>query len=106
MKLLFDQGTPVPLRKFLGDHSVETAYELGWSDYQNGELLTLAEDNGFEVLVTTDQNLRYQQNLTSRRISIVVLMTTNWPRSKLQVNEVKQAIDDLLPGSYTEITIP
>jgi predicted nuclease of predicted toxin-antitoxin system len=65
MKLLFDQGTPVPLRKYLTGHSVATAYELGWSDYQNGELLALAEDNGFEALITTDQNLRYQQNLAS-----------------------------------------
>ena len=105
MKLLFDQGTPVPLRRYLTGHSVTTAYELGWSDYQNGELLKLAEDIGFEALITTDQNLRYQQNLASRQISIVVLMTTNWPRIKLQADEVRQTIDNLLPGSYTEITI-
>ncbi len=106
MKLLFDQGTPVPLRRFLPDHSVETAYEKGWNDIQNGELLARAEAEGFDVLVTTDQNLRYQQNLSKRRISIVVLLTTSWPRIKAQAETIKQIIDNLPPGSYLEIPIP
>ena len=72
MRILFDQGTPVPLRKHLVSHQIETAYEQGWGSFQNGELLTQAEANGFEVLVTTDQNLKFQQNLSSRRISIIV----------------------------------
>ena len=82
MKLLFDQGTPVPLRKHLLNHVVETAYERGWSNLKNGDLLSQAESEGFEALITTDQNLRHQQNLSGRRISVVVLMTTNWPRIK------------------------
>jgi predicted nuclease of predicted toxin-antitoxin system len=92
MQILFDQGTPVPLRRFLPDHWVETAYEKGWNDIQNGELLARAETEGFEVLITTDQNLRYQQNLTGRSISIVVLMTTSWPRIKLQAETIKQIV--------------
>lgn len=60
MRVLFDQGTPVPLRHFLSGHEVSTAYELGWATLKNGELLGLAEERGFEVLVTTDGNLRYQ----------------------------------------------
>ena len=70
MKLLFDQGTPVPIRSHLRDHIVETAYERGWSNISNGDLLTRAEAAGFDALITTDQNLRYQQNLTGRKISV------------------------------------
>src|ERR1044071_1696744 len=80
MKLLFDQGTPAPLRHYLLNHIVETVYEKGWSNLKNGDLLTQAETEGFDALITTDQNLRYQQNLSSRRISVVVLLTTNWSR--------------------------
>jgi hypothetical protein len=77
MKLLFDQGTPVPLRNHLLNHIVETAYEKGWSTLKNGDLLSQAEAEGLDALITTDQNLRYQQKLSGRRISVVVLMTTS-----------------------------
>jgi predicted nuclease of predicted toxin-antitoxin system len=106
MKLLFDQGTPVPLRNYLPNHLVETTYEKGWSNLKNGDLLTLAEAEGFDVLVTTDQNLRYQQNLSGRRIGVIVLLTTNWPRVKMNAALVVQAIDNLHPGSYEEIDFP
>ena len=76
MKVLFDQGTPVPLRTHFTSHHVSTAYELGWSTLKNGELLAAAESNGFEVFVTTDASLAYQQNLSNRKIAIVVLSTT------------------------------
>jgi predicted nuclease of predicted toxin-antitoxin system len=106
MKLLFDQGTPVPLRNHLPNHVVETAYEKGWSNLKNGDLLTLAEAEGFDALITTDQNLRYQQNLSGRKIGVVVLMTTNWPRIKNHIGLVVQAIDNLQPGNYEEIHFP
>ena len=83
MKVLFDQGTPVPLRRHLHPHEVDTAAEKGWSSLQNGELLARAEEAGYEVLVTTDQHLRYQQKLTGRKLRIVVLMSTSWPRSRI-----------------------
>ena len=70
MRVLFDQGTPVPLRNHLPTHQVTTAFELNWSSLSNGELLSEAEAANFEVLVTTDQNLRYQQNLTKGRIAV------------------------------------
>lgn len=79
MKILFDQGTPVPLREHLTGHTVQTAFELGWSNLENGALLTVAED-AFDLLITTDQQLRYQQNLAVRKLSVLVLMTTSWPR--------------------------
>ena len=106
MKLLFDQGTPVPLRNHLPNHIVETAYEKGWSNLENGDLLILAEAEGFDVLVTTDQNLRNQQNLSGRRIGVIVLLTTNWPRIKSNAALVVQAIGNLHPGSYEEIDFP
>ena len=106
MKLLFDQGTPVPLRKHLLNHVIETAYERGWSNLKNGDLLSQAEAEGFDALITTYQNLRYQQNLSGRRISVVVLMTTNWPRIKNQADLVAQVIDNLQPGTYKEIQFP
>jgi len=106
MKLLFDQGTPAPLRRHLTDHAVEMAHEKGWGDISNGELLSLAEAEGFDALITTDQNIRYQLNLSGRKISIVVLMTTSWPRIKKQATTIAQAMDNLPPGSYLEIPIP
>ena len=105
MKILFDQGTPAPLRKPLAPYLVETAYEKGWSDFKNGVLLALAEAEGFDVLITTDQNLPYQQNLTGRQISIVVLMTTSWPRIKKHCEQIAVTIDQLQPGKYVEIEI-
>jgi hypothetical protein len=106
VRILFDQGTPAPLRHALAGHSVTTAFELGWSTLKNGELLAAAEGSGFDVFVTTDRNLRYQQNLAGRRISIVVLSTTSWPRLRQAANEVQVAIDACAPGAFLELTIP
>ncbi|MBC7932924.1 MAG: hypothetical protein H7Z38_20365 [Rubrivivax sp.] len=88
------------------NHTVETAYEKGWSNLKNGDLLTRAESDGFDALITTDQNLPYQQNLAGWKISVVVLLTTSWPRIKNHVALVVQAIDNLQPGSYEEISFP
>ena len=93
MKLLFDQGTPAPLRRRLTQHSVDTLAEKGWSDKSNGELLDVAEACGHEVLVTTDQSLRYQQNLAQRQIGIVVLLDTNWALVRERVQQVAAAIE-------------
>ena len=106
MQVLFDQGTPAPLRQFLSTHQVSTAYERGWSTLKNGELLQAAELAGFAVLVTTDTNLKYQQNLASREISIVVLSTTSWPRIKAHVEPIAIAVGAAVRGSYTEVRIP
>ena len=105
MRVLFDQGTPAPLRHSLIGHGVETAFELGWATLQNGALLAAAEAAGFEVFVTTDRNLKYQQNLDARSISIVVLSTTSWPRIQLAVAEVVAAIESAVPGGYSEVLV-
>lgn len=103
MKILFDQGTPVPLRRSLSHHEIITAFEQGWAALQNGDLLSAAEAAGFQVIVTTDQNLRYQQNLPSRRLAVIVLMTTNWPLIREHVELVVAAVDKIGPGEYSEI---
>ena len=106
MRILFDQGTPVPLRESLTHHEVTTAYERGWSQLKNGELLDAAENETVEVLVSTDLNLKYQQNLKSRRIALVILSTPSWPRIERAVTMVVRAVDTAVPGSYVEVDIP
>lgn len=102
---MFDQGTPVPLRKLLTDHSIITAYERGWQTLENGDLIAAAEADEFEVILTTDQNLKYQQNLTGRNISIVVLSSTSWPRIRENADSIRVALDNLAPNSFLEIEI-
>lgn len=106
MRVLFDQGTPAPLRQLLPGHDVSTAYERGWSTLENGELLAAAEVQGFEVLVTTDRNLKHQQNLASRAIAVVVLSTTSWPRIRAAAELVAAAVAAAAPGTYAEVSIP
>ncbi len=105
MRILFDQGTPAPLRSHLSDHDVETSYERGWASLSNGELLAAAESDGFDILVTTDQNLRYQQNLSERSLGIIVLLSTSWPRIQNHIDEILQAVDSATPSCYVEIPI-
>ena len=105
MKLLFDQGTPAPLRSRLREHSVDTLAEKGWSDKGNGELLDLAEHEGYEVLVTTDQNLRYQQRMAGRQVGLVVLLSTDWREVRLHTREIGEAIVAVRPGAIIEVAI-
>jgi hypothetical protein len=104
MRILFDQGTPAPLRHHLTAHTVETAYERGWSNLENGDLLAAAEQAGFDLFITTDQNLRYQQNLASRMISILVLPTTRWPVIEQHTNDVVAAVGSIKRGECREIS--
>ena len=84
---------------------MSTAYELGWATLKNGELLAAAENSGFEVLVTTDTNLQYQQNLNQRKIAIVVLSTTSWPRIQKNIKAIVSAIDLATTNSYQSVAI-
>ena len=106
MRVLFDQGTPVPLRGLLVGHEVTTAHELGWSTMKNGDLLAAAEAAGFEIFVTTDGNLRYQQNLATRVIAVVVLSTTSWPRIEAASAVIGKAVNEAAPRSFIEVSIP
>jgi hypothetical protein len=71
----------------------------------NGELLKRAEEESYEVFITTDQNLRYQQNFSGRRIGIVVLMATSWPRTKQRIPEILAAVSSVLGGGYEEVPL-
>ena len=102
MKILFDQGTPAPLRRALTGQVVATAFEKGWSNLSNGNLLREAETE-FDLLITTDKNLEYQQNLTGRRIAILVLPTTNWPEIQSHQTEVATAVNQIKPGAYVAL---
>ncbi len=103
MRILLDQGTPAPLRAALGGHEVVTAYERGWSTMANGALLSAAEQGGFDLIVSTDQNIRYQQNLVGRRIAVLVLPTTSWPRIRRHLEEVTAAVRTMGAGTYLEL---
>ena len=102
MRIVFDQGTPAPLRWALSGHDVATAFELGWSDLANGDLLEQAEAR-FDLLITTDQNLRHQQNLARRRLAILVLPTTSWPEISQHESEVLTAVNTIRAGEYREL---
>jgi len=106
MRVLFDQATPVPIRQFLKGHTVRTAAQEGWDTLRNGELLNAAEQSGFEVFLTPDKNIRYQQNLVERKIAIVVVGNPQWPILRAHVDLVVVAINAARPGSYTEVLIP
>ena len=71
MLILFDQATPVPIRPYLAGHTVRTAAQEGWDRLKNGDLLAAAEEAGFDILLTTDKNIRYQQNLSGRKIAML-----------------------------------
>jgi hypothetical protein len=106
MLILFDHGTPAPLLSFLKDHTVKKTKEMGWDTLSNGDLLQAAEETGFEILLTTDKNIRYQQNLGGRKIALVVLANPRWPVVRLYVERVVRAVNAAKPGSYTEVDIP
>jgi|HubBroStandDraft_5_1064220.scaffolds.fasta_scaffold263906_2 hypothetical protein len=107
MLVLFDNGTPRTLARFLIDrHTVTEARARGWQELENGELLNQAEGSGFEVLVTTDKNLSYQQNLASRKIAVIVLGQGRWSLIKPYVVQVVAAVNAATPGSFIEVKIP
>jgi hypothetical protein len=107
MLLLFDNGTPRTLARYLIDHhTVTEARARGWEELENGDLLTAAEAEGFQVLVTTDRNIRYQQNLAGRKIAIVVLGKGRWSIIKPRVAQIVAAVNAATPGSDAEIDIP
>jgi hypothetical protein len=106
MLILFDHSTPAPLRHALRAHVVVEAIDRGWDRLANGALLDATEAAGFELLVTADKNMHYQQNLTGRKISIIVLGKAQWPILRRYVDRVVAAVNAASPGSYMEVEIP
>ncbi len=106
MKILLDHGTPRPLRRELPGHAVATAADQGWERLANGDLLDSAEQEGYEVLITTDQSMRYQQNLAGRRLAIIVLLSGAWPYARSRIEDIRSAIAEAQPGELREVYIP
>jgi hypothetical protein len=104
VRILFDQGTPVPIRNYLAGHEVSTATEMGWSTLSNGELLDAAEKE-FDVLVPTDQALKSQQDLSRHKIAIVVLPFASWPKLQLHADRIASRIGQVRRGECCEIEI-
>ena len=106
MLILLDHGTPRGLARALPEHTVITAKARGWDRLSNGDLLRFAEEAGFDLLLTTDQRIRYQQNLGGRKIAIVVLGgSTKWSRVLLQLDQIAETVNAATPGSYAEVFI-
>ena len=93
------------MRRALAGHAAATVYEIGWSSLANGDLLREA-DSKYELLITTDQNLQYQQNLAGRRLAILVQPTTSWPQLRPHAQEIAAAALLMSPGEYREFTLP
>jgi hypothetical protein len=107
MRILFDHGTPHGLSSALKHHAVVTAFDKGWDTLSNGALLKAAEEEGFNLLLTTDRRLQYQQNLKNRKIAVVVLTgTTKWSQVRLHLERIAAAVDGCGAGHYIEVKIP
>ena len=103
MRVLFDQNMPIDLAAYLTAHEVSTARSMRWDRIRNGLLIKAGEDNGFEVFVTCDQEIKYQQNLTTRKIAIVEIRKNNWPSLEPIVQDIVAAVDNATPRSYKTI---
>jgi hypothetical protein len=105
LKILFDANTPAPLARFLRGHQVVRADELGWQGLENGALLDAAERAGFDLLLTCDQNVQYQQNFTSRQLALVVLSSNHWPSLRRIAARIATAIDFVQTGQIVKIDV-
>ena len=106
MKILLDECVPLQVRNALAGHEVITAQKMGWGGISNGELLDKAEHAGFEPFIVADKNLRYQQNLSGRKIAILGLWTNHRPTLEKHFPEIRIAVEKLSPGDYFILEIP
>jgi hypothetical protein len=107
LRVLFDKNVPVGVRRFLVKHEVRTVVDMGWPpQLENGELLAAAETSAFDVMVTADQNIRYQQNLAARKLALVVLGSNIWPIVRNYGGAIAAEIDAATLGSYAFIEMP
>lgn len=103
MKVLLDENLDHALRKLLGPHEVVTVTYMGWSGVQNGALLRIAEESGFDVLLTGDRTLSNEQNLTGRRLAIVALSAIQLPIIRENLTKIVAAIDAAAPGTLQAV---
>jgi hypothetical protein len=104
-RLLLDQNLPKRLRMILAGYDVATAYQMGWAELGNGDLLKVAEKAGFDLMLTADQNIQYQQNLSNRRLALVVLSTNFWPTILDSAAAIRSAVHGAQAGSYTTVQL-
>lgn len=104
-RVLLDENLPHALRTCLPEHETLTAAYAGLAGYKNGELLKAATEAGFDVLVTGDQTLHYEQNLTGYKIAVVCLSVNAWQILKLHVAKIAAAIEDAAPGSFARVDV-
>ena len=102
MRVLLDACTPRPLRRYLPNHAVQTAQEMGWGQLKNGTLLDQAEAQ-FDAFITTDRNLKHQQGVPRRSLAILVLPTNDWPTIRARAGEVAAQVGALKPGDFVEL---
>jgi hypothetical protein len=105
MKILLDECVPWPMHRLLVGHECRNAQQCGWGGIKNGSLLQLAEKE-FDLFITSDQNLRYQQNLAGRKISILELSTNKLRRIEAAAETIRSAIASLKPGEFRQLQIP
>ena len=105
-RVLLDENVPALLRTLIGGHDVRPVHAMGWAGLANGALIAIAEASGFDVLITADRNIRYQQNLTSRKIALIVLTTNVWMVIKAHPARIQNAIDAIQTGDYVTVSFP
>lgn len=105
LRILLDENIPAPLRSLIAAHQSTPACDMGWAGVSNGDLIAAAEADGFDVLITADGNIRYQQNLTGRRIALIVLSTNIWPTIRADPAPILAAIETIQPGDYVEVAL-
>ena len=106
MRILLDHNIPAGTARALSEHNVTLAVQRGWHRISNGELIANAEDAGFDVFLTGDKKIRYQQNLAGRRVAIVVVSNPTWRVLQKHLDRVVTAVNAAVPGGYTEVEIP
>ncbi|HEY1931893.1 MAG TPA: hypothetical protein VGG99_07775 [Acetobacteraceae bacterium] len=106
IRILLDQNAPIGLRRALASHEVVISRDLGWERLANGDLIRSAEQAGFTILITCDRNIRYQQNLSGRRIALIELTNGLWPVVRNHLDRIVAAVEAADPGGYTIITLP
>ena len=105
LKILFDHNTPSPLRRYLHEHDIDTANEKGWAEAANGELIRLATEQGYDILITADQNISHQQNTRQSNIGIVVLLSNRWPLVRNHTRAMIHAVHTVQPGEMVHVSI-
>jgi predicted nuclease of predicted toxin-antitoxin system len=105
VRVLLDENVPRRLRWYLPGHDVSTVIYLGWNTLKDGAVLDLAEQNGFQILITADRNLEYQQNIRSRQLAVLVLSANNWAPIQANLPKIRSSIEAILPSSLVNLQL-